>query len=562
MNAPLDDEARYLAVRSRDARFDGWFFVAVTSTGIYCRPSCPSPPARPSRVRFFPTAAAAQRAGFRACKRCVPDATPGSPEWDRRADVVGRAMRLIADGVVDRDGVPGLARRLGYSDRHLNRLLVAEVGAGPLALARAQRAQTARILLETTELRAAEIAFAAGFASVRQFNDTIQEVFALAPLALRTRAHARRTSAGLRASPQPPAHYDAPGTVALRLAYRSPLPTAPLFGFLAARAVEGVEEGGPQRYRRTLSLPHGVGIAEVSADADSPGYLRCVVNLDDLRDLTAAVRRLRRLFDLDADPVAVAGALGADPVLGPTVQLLSGLRTPGHVDGDELAFRAVLGQQVSVAGARTVAARLTAEHGRKLSVASGSLTSVFPGAAAIAALDPVQLPMPAGRARAVVRLRVGARLGRGEPRRRRGPGGRDRAPARHPRHRPVDRRLYQAARARGPGRVPAERSRGSPGPRIPRAAGRPRERGGDRRGVAALAVVCLAVPVVRAGHPRLGRDRPPQVGEKGTSSMMLITNDTSEGATAPPDTCGQRIAAGDPSRDLPVADRGHPARRG
>jgi len=191
-SALLDDAARYSAVRSRDARFDGWFFVAVTSTGIYCRPSCPSPPARPTRVRFFPTAAAAQRAGFRACKRCVPDATPGSPEWDRRADVVGRAMRLIADGVVDRDGVPGLARRLGYSERHLNRLLIAEVGAGPLALARAQRAQTARILLETTELRAAEIAFAAGFSSVRQFNETIQEVFALAPTALRARSAARR----------------------------------------------------------------------------------------------------------------------------------------------------------------------------------------------------------------------------------------------------------------------------------------------------------------------------------------------------------------------------------
>ncbi len=194
--AALDDEARYLAVRSRDPRFDGWFFVAITSTGIYCRPSCPSPPARVSRMRLFPTAAAAQRAGFRACKRCLPDATPGSPEWDRRADVVGRAMRLIGDGVVDRDGVPGLARRLGYSERHLNRLLVAEVGAGPLALARAQRAQTARILLETTGLRAAEIAFAAGFSSVRQFNDTVREVFALAPIELRARSTARRGDRG------------------------------------------------------------------------------------------------------------------------------------------------------------------------------------------------------------------------------------------------------------------------------------------------------------------------------------------------------------------------------
>ena len=392
---PLDDDARYLAVRSRDPRFDGWFFVAVTSTGIYCRPSCPSPPARATRVRFFPTAAAAQRAGFRACKRCVPDATPGSPEWDRRADVVGRAMRLIADGVVDRDGVPGLARRLGYSERHLNRMLIAEVGAGPLALARAQRAQTARILLETTELRAAEIAFAAGFKSVRQFNETVQEVFALAPLVLRSRSAARREARG---APPP-----APGSVALRLAYRSPLQPAQLFGFLAARAIPGVEEGDAEQYRRTLSLPNGSGVAEVRGVA-AQGYLQCSLALDDVRDLTAAVRRLRRLFDLDADPAAVAEALGVDPVLGPCVRAMPGLRTPGHVDGDELAFRAVLGQHVSVAGARTLAGRLVAEHGSRLPRASGPLTSLFPSAATIAALTPEQLPMPAGRARAVLGL--------------------------------------------------------------------------------------------------------------------------------------------------------------
>jgi AraC family transcriptional regulator of adaptative response / DNA-3-methyladenine glycosylase II len=396
LSAPLDGDARYLAVRSRDTRFDGWFFVAVTSTGIYCRPSCPSPPARPARLRFFPTAAAAQRAGFRACKRCIPDATPGSPEWDRRADLVGRAMRLIADGAVDRDGVPGLARRLGYSERHLNRLLLAEVGAGPLALARAQRAQTARVLLETTELRAAEIAFAAGFSSVRQFNDTIQEVFALAPMALRARSTAGRGARGTS--------WAVPGSITLRLAYRSPFQPGQLFGFLAARAVPGVEEGDAERYGRTLSLPNGSGVAEVRVDADAHGYLQCLLALDDLRDLTTAVRRLRRLLDLDADPVAVVEALGTDRVLGPSVKALPGLRTPGHVDGDELAFRAVLGQQVSVSGARTVARRLAAEHGRKLPEAFGSLTCLFPSADAIAALAPEQLPMPASRARAVVRL--------------------------------------------------------------------------------------------------------------------------------------------------------------
>jgi AraC family transcriptional regulator of adaptative response / DNA-3-methyladenine glycosylase II len=305
-------------------------------------------------------------------------------------------MRLIADGVVDRDGVPGLARRLGYSERHLNRLLLAEVGAGPLALARAQRAQAARILLETTDLRAAEIAFAAGFSSVRQFNDTIREVFALAPMALRSRAASRRSP---HTTP-----WAAPGTIALKLAYRSPFRAAELFGFLAARAIPGVEEGDGERYRRTLSLPHGTGIAEVAVEPGVQGYLRCLVSLDDLRDLTAAVRRLRRLFDLDADPVSVAEALGADAVLGPSVVSMPGLRTPGHVDGDELAFRAVIGQQVSVAGARTVAGRLTEEHGRRLGEASGSLTHLFPSADAIAALEPQQLPMPAGRATAMRRL--------------------------------------------------------------------------------------------------------------------------------------------------------------
>jgi AraC family transcriptional regulator of adaptative response / DNA-3-methyladenine glycosylase II len=326
----------------------------------------------------------------------MPDATPGSPEWDRRGDVVGRAMRLIADGVVDRDGVPGLADRLGYSERHLNRLLVTEVGAGPLALARAQRAQTARILLETTELRAAEVAFAAGFSSVRQFNETVKEVFALAPTALRARSAAHRAGRGVRLS--------APGTVALRLAYRPPLQAAQLFGFLAARAVPGVEEGDAEHYRRTLSLPHGNGTAEISVDCASQNYLRCLLVLDDVRDLTAAVRRLRRLLDLDADPLAVVEALGVDPVLSRSVLSMPGLRTPGHVDGEELAFRAILGQQVSVAGARTVAGRLVAEHGVKLADASGSLTSLFPDADVIAALAPEQLPMPVSRAKALVRL--------------------------------------------------------------------------------------------------------------------------------------------------------------
>ena len=172
-------ERCYQAVKSRDPRFDGWFFTAVRTTGIYCRPSCPAITPKQTNVTFYPTAAACQRAGYRACKRCRPDATPGSPEWDSRADLVARAMRLIADGVVDREGVGGLASRLSYSTRQIERLLMAEVGAGPLGLARAQRAQAARVLIETTGMPMAQVAFAAGFASVRQFNDTVQAVFAV-----------------------------------------------------------------------------------------------------------------------------------------------------------------------------------------------------------------------------------------------------------------------------------------------------------------------------------------------------------------------------------------------
>jgi AraC family transcriptional regulator of adaptative response / DNA-3-methyladenine glycosylase II len=243
-----DIEGCLRAVRSKDARFDGWFFTAVLTTRIYCRPSCPVRPPKAENMRFYPTAAAAQHAGFRACKRCRPDASPGSPEWNHRADLVARAMRLIADGVVDRDGVPGLATRLGYSVRQVQRQLLAELGAGPLAIARAQRAQTARLLVETSALPMGDVAFAAGFASIRSFNETVREVFALTPTELRTRA-ARGVAAA------------ASGTLSLRLPFRAPLCPDNLFGHLAATAVPGVEEWRDGAYRRTLRLPRGHGIA-------------------------------------------------------------------------------------------------------------------------------------------------------------------------------------------------------------------------------------------------------------------------------------------------------------
>ena len=386
----MDDEQHYRASVSKDARFDGVFFIAVTSTGIYCRPSCPAMTPKREHMRFYKTPAAAQQAGFRACKRCRPDASPGSPEWNIRADMTARAMRLIADGIVDREGIDGLARSLGYEQRQVRRVLTAELGASPLALARAQRAQTARVLVETTKLPMGDIAFAAGFASIRQFNATILEVFDTPPSRLRERA--------ARNAPATP-----PGAVCLRLPFRPPIDLPRLFGFLAARAVPGVEEVTASTYRRTISLPNGRGILSLR-NVDQARWVECELELDDLRDVTAAVQRCRRLLDLDADPDAVSGFLASDEVIGPLARACPGRRSPGHVDGDELAMRAVLGQQVSVAAARRLGARLTAEYGKPLARPSGTLTHCFPDAATVAAADPAALPMPAARARALVTL--------------------------------------------------------------------------------------------------------------------------------------------------------------
>ncbi|MFE7763345.1 AlkA N-terminal domain-containing protein [Streptomyces sp. NPDC057438] len=381
-----DTERCVRAVRSKDARFDGWFFTAVLTTRIYCRPSCPVVPPKAENMTFYPSAAACQQAGFRACKRCRPDTSPGSPEWDQRADLVARAMRLVGDGVVDREGVPGLARRLGYSARQVERQLLAELGAGPLALARAQRAQTARLLIETTALPMAELAFAAGFASIRTFNDTVREVFALSPSELRERAtrSARQRS-------------DSPGTsgaLSLRLPFRAPLNPDNLFGHLAATAVPGVEEWRDGAYRRTLRLPYGHGIVGLTP---RPDHIACRLTLGDLRDLPVAISRCRRLLDLDADPVAVDEQLRTDAVLAPLVDKAPGRRVPRTVDEAEFAVRAVLGQQVSTAAARTHAARLVVAHGEPVDDPEGGLTHLFPSPEALVAVDPETLAMPGTR---------------------------------------------------------------------------------------------------------------------------------------------------------------------
>jgi AraC family transcriptional regulator, regulatory protein of adaptative response / DNA-3-methyladenine glycosylase II len=388
----LDPESCYRAVKSRDRRFDGVFYTAVRTTGIYCRPSCPARTPAFQNVTFHPSAASAQAAGYRACKRCLPDATPGSPDWDVAATAAGRAMRLIADGVVDREGVEGLATRVGYTPRHLARILTGELGAGALALARAKRAQTARVLIETTELTYADIAFASGFSSVRQFNDTIREVYAASPTDLRGRRGGR----------------SATGTVTMRLAVRTPFAGSALLAFLATRAVPGVEVAGDGWYARTLSLPHGTGTVRLAIpDVAEPGqtaFVTAAFALDDLRDVAAATERVRRMLDADCDPLAVADTFAGDPLIGPLVRALPGLRVPGHVDGHEIAVRAVLGQQVSVAGARTVAARLVERYGEPVGRPTDGLTHLFPDAATLAGLDPGELPMPRSRGLALIAL--------------------------------------------------------------------------------------------------------------------------------------------------------------
>ncbi|MEW1547893.1 DNA-3-methyladenine glycosylase 2 family protein [Streptomyces tsukubensis] len=386
------DDSRYEAVASRDARFDGVFFFAVATTGIYCRPSCPATTPKRRNVNFYRTAAAAQGAGYRACRRCRPDAVPGSAEWNARADVVGRAVRLIGDGVVDREGVTGLAARLGYSARQVQRQLNAELAAGPLALARAQRGHTARVLLQTTSLQAAEIAFAAGFASVRQFNDTIRAIYAATPGELRS-ARPGRTGHTVRTAPS-----GGRAGIPLRLAHRTPYATAPVFDFLAARAIPGVEEitgtTGHRIYRRTLRLPGGPGIAEVDElPGPAGGWLECRLHLSSLRDLTAATQRIRRLFDLDADPRAVDERLGADPVLAPLVAARPGLRAPGAADPHETALRIA-----AYPAGPAAAAALVRKYGPPLTELTepaeptepgGGLTHLFPDPAdlAEAALD-------------------------------------------------------------------------------------------------------------------------------------------------------------------------------
>ncbi|WP_194420254.1 DNA-3-methyladenine glycosylase 2 family protein [Microbacterium abyssi] len=373
-------DERYRAIDARDIRFDGQFVTAVHSTGIYCRPSCPARTPKRENVSFYPTSAAAHEAGFRACKRCLPEAAPGSPAWDARGDAAARAMRLIAAGVVEREGVPGLAARLGYSSRHLTRLLTAELGAGPLALARAHRAHNARMLLVGTDLPIADVAFSAGFASIRQCNDTIREVFGLTPTELRARRHG-----GVAV----------PGEIDLLLPHRSPMDAAGIFAWMAARAVPGVETTTDCSFARHLRMTGGPAWFEVRQD--DGGRLRLRARVTHLGDLAPLVATTRRIFDLDADPIAIAAALSTHPQLAPLVAEVPGMRVPGAADPHEMLIRAMVGQQITVAAARTALTALTDALGER----TGENGILFPTMTAIAEHGAEVLRGPGARIRAI-----------------------------------------------------------------------------------------------------------------------------------------------------------------
>ncbi len=370
--APLDFATCFSAVSGRDTRFDGQFFTAVRSTGVYCRPSCPARTPKPANCSFYRTSAAAHAAGYRACRRCLPEAVPGNPEWNLREDTAARAMRLIADGVVDREGVAGLSHRLGYSERQLGRILADELGAGALQLARAQRAQNARQLLVATPMPVSDVAFAAGFSSIRQFNDTMGEVFGLTPTALRGAARvAERVFAGAAVGPVA-AGVIAAGTISVRLAAREPFDGAGALNWLAARAVAGLEsvsrapDGSVAEYSRAVRLDEGAAVVALRPEQ---GGVALTARLEHLQDLPALLARVRRLLDLDADPDAVDRALSAHPLLAPSVAAAPGIRIPGSLDATEMLTRAVLGQQVSIAAARTAVERVVEALGEPLPAA-------------------------------------------------------------------------------------------------------------------------------------------------------------------------------------------------
>jgi AraC family transcriptional regulator of adaptative response / DNA-3-methyladenine glycosylase II len=384
----LDFESCNRARLSRDARFDGRFFVAVRSTGIYCRPVCPAPRARLQNVLFFPCAAAAQEAGFRPCRRCRPETAPGTPAWQGTSTTVSRALKLISEGYLDRRGVDDLAQALGIGDRHLRRLFFAHLGASPNAVAATHRLHFAIRLIEETSLPMATVAFGSGFASLRRFNAAIRETFGGPPSTLR------------RQIPEDTPRTRGNSILNLQLAYRPPFQWNALLGFLGKRAIPGVEEVRNGAYRRTFALAEARGVFAVANDAATHS-LRVNIQISNARELLTLVEKVRSMFDLSADPLEVGACLARDPALASLVRRHPGLRLPGTWDAFELAVRAILGQQISVAAASTLAGRLAARFGKPFPEAGGTLSYLFPGPETLYEADLSAIGIPRARAETI-----------------------------------------------------------------------------------------------------------------------------------------------------------------
>jgi AraC family transcriptional regulator of adaptative response / DNA-3-methyladenine glycosylase II len=400
---------------ARDARFDGRFFVGVKTTGIFCRPICPAVPPRERNVEYFPTAAAAAEAGFRACLRCRPECAPGTPAWAGASTTVARALRLIGDGALEADNIDALAARLGVGARHLRRLFVEHLGASPVAVAQTRRLLSAKRLIDETDMPLTTIALAAGYRSIRRFNAAFLASYGRSPRELRAQRAVRGPASGVRdpgAGVRRPtstsdiglrASDDAPvrsvPRYSFQLRYRPPLDWDALLAFLAPRAIPGVESIGSRAYRRSIAVGGGTGWLEVTAR--ERGALQLVIELPDPTGMLRIVSRVRRMFDLDADPMVIDAHLGLDPLLAPLVRRRRGLRVPGAWDGFELGVRAILGQQVSVAAATTLAGRLVARFGRPIAHDVDGLTHTFPTPADIAQASVADIGVPAQRAEAI-----------------------------------------------------------------------------------------------------------------------------------------------------------------
>jgi len=379
----LDHAACYRAVRQRDARFDGRFFTGVKTTGVYCRPVCPARTPLSKNVIFFPTAAAAQEAGFHPCLRCRPETAPDLGAWRGTSNTVSRALGLIELGALDDGDVDALAGRLGVGGRQLRRLFRAHLGASPIAVAQTRRVLLAKQLIHETHLPMTEIAFASGFGSIRRFNETFRELFGRSPRELRRAAAPEFSEADS-------------GELVLLLRYHPPYDWQAMIAFLRRRAIAGIEHVTDRRYARSVQLDGLTG--SVTVEPAHGHALRATVRFPKLSALPAIIARLRRVFDLGADPLAIAAHLAKDPALAPLVKARPGLRVPGAWDGFELAIRAVLGQQITVAAAAGLAGRMVAAYGERLSLTGDHLTHVFPRPETIAAADLAALGMPKSRA--------------------------------------------------------------------------------------------------------------------------------------------------------------------